>query len=164
MLSRIKKLSTNKNKGLLCILTASLLSIILIMFDNYLTNLMMTLPVPDFLFGPKVSITDTYVRYHNAVVYSVIGAILVYVMGSIGYFLLESKRNESQLIKYSYLTITLLRWIVFFVFLDIVLQNLRGKSTSVSEYTMQYQILGAMVWVGIYILRNFFISNKGPQR
>lgn len=54
----------------------------------------------------------------------------------------------------------LLRWAVVLVSGDIVMQNFSGIHTTISNYSMRYQTVGALLAIELLILFSYFYSRK----
>lgn len=134
---------------------------VLLFFHNQLTNLLISLTGHDVETSPDIIATDLFLRYHNAVVYGTIGVGLFFLLSSTEYFFfLNSKQNSSQLLKYCRLLNRMIQWLVFFVFCDIVLQNIYNQNTTLSNFVMRYQAIGGLLAVELLIIRYFWVTNK----
>lgn len=160
--SPLKKNESNRSKAMFCGITALLILIILLFFKGEIANLLISLSATDAITGLDISEPDAYIRYQNAIVYGSIGLIIFYLLSSIGYFLESLESNTSPLIGYSHLIAQLFRWIAILLFFDMVLQNLIGQRTSLSNYSAQYRTIGAIIGVSAYILVNYW-HTKGTN-
>ena len=73
-----------------------------------------------------------------------------------------TEKNSSNHRRLSLINVAsqLLRWAVVFISGDIVIQNFSGIHTTIFNYSMRYQTLGAILAIELLILYRFFYSRK----
>lgn len=133
---------------------------VLLVFQDQLTNLLISLIADDVAAKSDLLAADLYSRYHNAIFYGTVGIGFFFLLNSIEYFFFKSNQDSSQLIRYGCLLNRMVQCLVVFVFFDIVLQNIDSKITTFSNFAMRYQALGGLVGIEIIIVWNFYVTNR----
>lgn len=141
--------------ALIYIIMAVLTSLLLLIFHSQLADLLIS-----YKANPGESLSEMYIRYHHAVIYGGFGIMLFCLLNAIKHLLKSSKIYAKRLPIYGHMAIEMVSWAVVFVFGDIVIQNISGKSTTFATFSMRYLALGGLIAMEVIVLRNFLIINK----
>lgn len=150
-------------KKFVYIAAAISLLLAILFLHNQITGSIITLITDAAQTGSGRLATEIHSQYHNVVITGIAGIVLFCLLRALELHLSEGDLNVQKYMKYSHIACHMLRWAVVLVSGDIVLQNLKGTNSTIFNYSMQYQTLGALLAIELIILFRFFSTRNKKE-
>lgn len=135
----------------------------ILFLHNQITGSIITLTTDAAQTGSGRLATEIHSRYHNVVITGIAGIVLFCLLRALELHLSEKDLSAQKFVKYSHMTCHMLRWAVVLVSGDIVLENIRGTNSTIFNYSMKYQTLGALLAIELIILVRFYCTRNNKE-